>query len=50
MRSVSHLGEAVPGFGQDANGEVYVMVDETGTPLEDTGMVGELCVSNSGVG
>lgn len=34
-----HLGVAVLGFGQDASGEVYVMVNETGTPFQNTGMV-----------
>lgn len=32
-------GLAVLGFGQDANGELYVMANETGTPFEKTGVV-----------
>ncbi|CAN5907478.1 PQQ-dependent sugar dehydrogenase [soil metagenome] len=33
------LGVAVLGFGQDAAGEVYVMVNEPGVPFGNTGMV-----------
>ncbi len=33
------LGFFVDGFGQDANGELYVLGNTTGTPFEDTGVV-----------
>lgn len=33
------LGMSLNGFGQDANGEVYVMANSTGTPFGDTGVV-----------
>jgi hypothetical protein len=33
------LGMRVLGFGQDGNGEVYVLANETGTPFGDTGVV-----------
>lgn len=33
------LGVAVLGMGEDAQGELYVMVNETNTPFGDTGMV-----------
>jgi glucose/arabinose dehydrogenase len=35
----SSLGFFVNGFGQDANGELYVLGNTTGTPFEDTGVV-----------
>jgi glucose/arabinose dehydrogenase len=35
----SSLGFFVDGFGQDANGELYVLGNTTGTPFEDTGVV-----------
>jgi len=34
-----NLGMAVLGFAQDANGELYVLANKTGTPFEDTGVV-----------
>jgi hypothetical protein len=33
------LGLRLLGFGQDANGELYVLANATGTPFEDTGVV-----------
>jgi len=36
------LGRALLGFGQDADGEVYVMANSTGTPFEETGVVMQL--------
>jgi len=33
------LGLSLLGFGQDADGEVYIMANGTGTPFEDTGVV-----------
>jgi glucose/arabinose dehydrogenase len=33
------LGLAVLGFGQDTNGELYVMANDTGTPFGTTGVV-----------
>ena len=33
------LGMSLLGFGQDANGELYVMANTTGTPFGDTGVV-----------
>ncbi len=33
------LNKALLGFGQDVFGELYVMVNETGTPFGNTGMV-----------
>ena len=33
------LGLSVLGFGQDVSGELYVLVNETGTPFGDTGVV-----------
>lgn len=35
----SSLGFFVDGFGQDANGELYVLGNTTGTPFGDTGVV-----------
>lgn len=32
-------GLAVLGFGQDANGELYVLANATGTPFEETGVI-----------
>jgi len=33
------LGLRLLGFGQDANGELYVLANQTGTPFENTGVV-----------
>lgn len=33
------FGRALLGFGQDANGEIYVLANDTGVPFEDTGVV-----------
>lgn len=33
------LGLSLLGFGQDANGELYVLANQTGTPFGDTGVV-----------
>jgi len=33
------VGLSILGFGQDANGEVYVLANSTGTPFENTGVV-----------
>ena len=33
------LGLRLLGFGQDAQGELYVLANQTGTPFEDTGVV-----------
>jgi glucose/arabinose dehydrogenase len=33
------LGLALLGFGQDANGELYVLANQVGTPFGDTGVV-----------
>ena len=33
------LGLAVLGFGQDANGELYVLANAPGVPFGDTGVV-----------
>lgn len=33
------LGLSLLGFGQDTNGELYVLANATGTPFEDTGVV-----------
>jgi hypothetical protein len=33
------LGYSLLGFGQDANGEIYVLANETGTPFGDTGVI-----------
>lgn len=35
----AELGLALNGFGQDAQGEVYVLANATGTPFGDTGVV-----------
>ena len=30
------------GFGEDANGEIYVLANKTGVPFEETGVVMKL--------
>lgn len=39
LASREQLGLSLFGFGQDQNGEVYVLGNETGTPFGDTGVV-----------
>jgi hypothetical protein len=34
-----HLNVFVLGFGEDANGELYVLANKTGGPDEETGLV-----------
>ena len=38
------------GFGEDANGEIYVLANKTGVPFEETGVVMKLvraCTGNT---
>ncbi|MBK8902331.1 MAG: PQQ-dependent sugar dehydrogenase [Anaerolineaceae bacterium] len=41
-----NLGMSLLGFGQDAQGELYVLANSTGTPFEDTGVVMRLVPDN----
>lgn len=48
LKDRSQIGEFVNGFGEDANGELYLMTNSTGTPFGETGNVYRLVPVSKG--